>query len=103
MHDINGCGIAQKDIGIIGIPKFFTPNNDGHNDFWKVNGISQLLNANTKIFVFDRYGQLLSDLKATNQGWDGTFNGNLLPSTDYWYQIILESGQQFKGHFSLMR
>ena len=37
-------------------------------------------------------------------GWDGTYNGNPLPSTDYWYQIDIEEiNMQYVGHFTLIR
>jgi gliding motility-associated-like protein len=36
-----------------------------------------------------------------SQGWDGTFNGQLMPATDYWYSIELQDGRVFSGHFAL--
>ncbi|MBC7440118.1 MAG: T9SS type B sorting domain-containing protein, partial [Flavobacterium sp.] len=39
-------------------------------------------------------------------GWDGTYNGYMLPSTDYWFKVeYLEQSQwkEFKSHFSLKR
>jgi gliding motility-associated-like protein len=38
-------------------------------------------------------------------GWDGTYNGQLLPSTDYWFTVqYQEQGtKEFKAHFSLKR
>jgi gliding motility-associated-like protein len=62
----------------------------------------------TTIYIFDRYGKLLKQLSASNQsdGWDGTYNGKPLPSTDYWFTVDFpEQGvmKQFKAHFSLKR
>lgn len=103
VKDINGCGTASKTISVIGVPKFFTPNNDGFNDFWNVRGINSDFNPNSIIYIFDRYGKLLKQLNPLGQGWDGTFNGVPLPSDDYWYTIKLEDGREAKGHFSLKR
>ena len=103
VNDINGCGMVSKTISVIGVPKYFTPNNDGFNDYWKVKGIDANFNAKSVIYIFDRYGKLIKQILATGDGWDGTFNGNLLPSDDYWYAITLEDGRQAKGHFSLKR
>ena len=103
INDINGCGTISKTISVIGVPKYFTPNNDTYNDYWNVKGINQNFNANSTIYIFDRYGKLLKQLLPTSQGWDGTFNGIQLPSDDYWYTIKLEDGRQAKGHFSLKR
>ena len=36
-------------------------------------------------------------------GWDGTFNGEQLFSSDYWFTVELGNGRNFKGHFSLKR
>ena len=103
INDINGCGIVSKTIAVVGVPKYFTPNNDGYNDYWNVKGINANFNANSLIYIFDRYGKLLTKIAATSQGWDGNFKGMPLPSDDYWYTIKLEDGREAKGHFSLKR
>ncbi|MHB1107498.1 MAG: hypothetical protein ACYCZ2_14175, partial [Lutibacter sp.] len=36
VQDKNSCGIAPIEVSVIGYPKFFTPNGDGHNDTWNV-------------------------------------------------------------------
>ena len=103
VNDMNGCGTVSKTISVIGAPKFFTPNDDGFNDYWNVKGINNTFNAKSTIYIFDRYGKLLKQIIPTGIGWDGTFNGAPLPSDDYWYTIKLEDGRQSKGHFSLKR
>jgi gliding motility-associated-like protein len=103
VNDTNGCGIVSRTISVIGVPKYFTPNNDGVNDFWNVKGINDRFNAKTTIYIFDRYGKLLKQINPAGPGWDGTFIGAPLPSDDYWYTIKLEDGRQTKGHFSLKR
>ncbi len=82
------------------IPKYFTPNNDGKHDYWKVEDFS---NAIKNIRIFNRYGKLLKSLPPGSEGWNGTFNGELLTSDDYWYLIALNSGASLKGHFTLKR
>ena len=84
-------------------PTFFTPNGDGYNDFWYIIGVNKNLSTNINIQIFDRYGKLLKQIDPLSQGWDGTFNGNQMPSSDYWYVIKLENGRNVKGHFSLKR
>jgi len=108
IHDIyikdkNGCGIVQKTIAILGVPKFFTPNNDGSNDYWNVKGVNTTSNAKSLIHIFDRYGKLIKQINPMSIGWDGTFNGIPLPADDYWYTVKLEDGREAKGHFSLKR
>jgi gliding motility-associated-like protein len=81
-------------------PPFFSPNDDGINDLWIPKGIEAYPDA--KIRVFDRYGQVLFETTGANPAWDGRFNGQILPTTDYWYRILLEDEGQLIGHFTLL-
>jgi gliding motility-associated-like protein len=101
--DTNGCGTITEKIGVLGVPKFFTPNGDGYNDYWNVKGVNTTLNSKSTIYIFDRYGKLMKQLLPSSQGWDGTINGSPLPADDYWYSVQLEDGRELKGHFSLKR
>jgi gliding motility-associated-like protein len=103
IHDKNGCGTVKKTIAVLGIPKFFTPNNDGHNDYWNIKGANETINTKAQIIIYDRYGKLIKQVLASSDGWDGTFIGNPMPADDYWYTIKLEDGREAKGHFSLKR
>ena len=103
VKDLNGCGVATEEISVLGIPNYFTPNGDGINDYWNIKGVNSKFNLETTIHIFDRYGRLLKQISPLSQGWDGTFNGNQMPSSDYWYSIQLEDGRNIKGHFSLKR
>ena len=99
--DKNNCGIVDQLVSVIGFPQFFTPNQDSYNDTWQVYGVSSQFQPNTKIYIFDRYGKLLKQLDPLGPGWDGTFNGQNLPSNDYWFQVTLQDGRVFKSHFTL--
>ncbi len=101
VRDKNNCGIESKSIAVLDIPKFFTPNGDGINDTWQIDGVYS--QPNSKIYIFDKFGKLLKQIDALGNGWNGYYNGNPLPSTDYWYLAQLEDGRVYKGHFSLIR
>ena len=101
VRDKNDCGIVNKVISVIGFPKYFTPNHDGYNDTWQVYGVSSQFQPNSVIYIFDRYGKLLKQLDPKSSGWDGTFNGNPLPTDDYWFSVTLEDGRVFRSHFTL--
>ncbi len=99
VRDKNGCGVVTEDIYLMYYPHFFTPNGDGYNDTWQIiNSDKEPLN---KIYIYDRYGKLLKQLNPTNIGWDGTFNGQLLSSNDYWFVLERQNGKTYKGHFAL--
>jgi gliding motility-associated-like protein len=105
VSDKFGCpSVSKTPITVIGAPKFFTPNNDAYNDYWKVKGLNAD-DSKSVIYIYDRYGKLLKQwIPAVNQlGWDGTLNGMPLPADDYWYTLKLENGREAKGHFSLKR
>jgi gliding motility-associated-like protein len=103
VRDRNGCGITTQDFVIVGYPRFFTPNNDGFNDYWQLIGVSVVFEPQTEIFIFDRYGKLLKQISPQGPGWDGTFNGAPLPSSDYWFKATLIDGTTFSSHFTLKR
>ncbi|WP_345274238.1 choice-of-anchor L domain-containing protein [Flaviramulus aquimarinus] len=102
--DVNGCLSVSKKVMIFDIPKFVTPNDDGYFDTWHITGVNQL--EGTIIYIYNRYGKLMKTLPHTSAGWDGTYNGENMPSDDYWYSAnIFYKGDQFqlKGHFTLRR
>lgn len=97
----NRCGRHTQQFDLIILPKFFSPNGDGYNDTYQIEGNSML--PKVKIAIFDRYGALIIYLDERNASWDGTFKGNPLPATDYWYKATFTDGKEMKGHFSLIR
>ena len=41
VKDLKGCEITPKEVSVLGIPKYFTPNGDGYNDYWNIEGVNQ--------------------------------------------------------------
>lgn len=102
VRDKNGCGIINDDVYLLYYPKYFTPNGDGYHEYWQV--IASRSEPNLEIYIFDRYGKVITKVDPLSQGWDGRYNGNELPSTDYWFVVIRpNNGKQYRGHFSLKR
>ncbi len=97
----HGCGEDFYNIKVLNYPTYFTPNDDGYHDSWKIKNLDSQPNANIRIF--DRYGKLLYEFNPAQKGWDGTFNGSQLPSNDYWFILELENSRTVKGHFTLKR
>jgi gliding motility-associated-like protein len=102
VREKNNCGNDYKPFIIITIPKFFTPNNDGVNDYWTIKQLIYYPKA--EVTIFDRFGKFITKLKTQKYAWDGTLNGKLLNSDDYWYSFkIDENSPEIKGHFSMKR
>jgi len=85
------------------IPPYFTPNGDGINDIWEVIGLREYY-PDAVVRIFDRFGKKLAEYGTDVRGWDGTYLGQGMPSTDYWYAIYArELGGELVGHFTLIR
>lgn len=107
VKEVNGCSspITDTNVLVIGYPKYFTPNGDTYNDTWNISGLSSLSN-NSRIYIFDRYGKLLKDISPNDNGWDGTYTGQPMPASDYWFTVEYSENnivKNFKSHFSLKR
>lgn len=101
VRSINKCKTVDKEVVVLNYPKFFSPNHDGYNETWHIPFISRF--PKSKIYIFDRYGKLITGYNGMHPGWDGTYNGQRLPATDYWFVLELEDGRVIKSHFSLIR
>jgi gliding motility-associated-like protein len=105
ISDVNGCGSVSIEVGVIDYPRLMTPNQDGFHDTWNIIGIANG-DPSAKIYIFDKFGKLLKQISPLGEGWDGTYNGNPLPSSDYWFRVEYKEAdttKEFKGHFTLKR
>ncbi|AXO79690.1 PKD domain-containing protein [Olleya aquimaris] len=102
VRDINLCEITSQTIKVIGFPKYFTPNNDNHHEFWNIIGINEDEYPNLNLYIYDRYGKKIANFNPTeSNGWDGTYNNKTMPQNDYWYKLQLPDGTIYSGHFTL--
>ena len=107
IRDKGGCGITEYVFSILEYPGFFTPNNDGKNDYWHINGYDKNFYTLSDIYIYNRFGVLIYKMMPTSLGWDGTYKGKLLPSSSYWFKtnLIDNNGLSIHktGSFSLIR
>jgi gliding motility-associated-like protein len=86
------------------IPNSFTPNDDGLNDVFLVQGYSL---SDVKLEIFDRWGEKLFSSNDQKLGWNGTYKGTACKSDVYVYKLSykgLDGKRQFKtGHVSISR
>ncbi len=94
------CIIGQINFSLFNISNSFTPNADGINDTWKIDGIENY--PGSEVHVYDRYGnKVFFKIVNNNFEWDGTFGGRPLPTASYWYSIKISDGRQFTGWLHL--
>lgn len=111
--DINGCRdidsisitVLLNDTCGIHIYNGITPNGDGNNDVWWIDGIT--LYGNNVVEIFNRWGHLV--WSATNYdnkkvAWIGqNYNYEALPAGTYYYVIDIQNLGRFKGWVELLR
>jgi gliding motility-associated-like protein len=83
----------------IEIPKSFNPEIED----WVVKNLDRFVG--TQVTIYDRWGKVLQKYPVDEfKGWDGTYNGHDMPSTDYWYVISVgEQDREYVGHVTLLR
>lgn len=100
--DESACTNLTTRVTILDYPRYFTPNGDGIHDTWNIRNVD----LNSRIMIYDRYGKILKQISPGGAGWDGTYNGHLMFSDDYWFTIDYpENGnwKTFRAHFTLKR
>lgn len=88
------------------IPNAFTPNDDGHNDFFNVYGIGI---RDINLFIFNRWGEQVFKTDNLSKGWDGRMGKNNKPSPEDVYVYLVKlidfegKKREFSGSVSLIR
>lgn len=90
------------------IPKLLTPNNDGNNDTWVLEGIENF--PDNEVVVVDRWGgEIFKKTGYDNQRvvWDGTNqNGKIVPTGTYFFYISVKtnsSTQKTQGFIEIIQ
>ena len=92
--------IVTKTITVVNvlpllIPNAFSPNGDGKNETWVIEGLGKY--PGTTVKVFNRWGNVIyTDNQGYHVPWNGDHNGIPVPTGTYYY--ILELKQSLDGH-----
>lgn len=113
LTDNNGCTdsacvtiTVENPCGYFDVPTAFSPNNDGHNDYFLLQGVASCIDE-FQIRIFDRWGEKVFETQNIAKTWDGTYNGKPLNSGVFVYHIgaTLLTGESVvkKGNITLIR
>lgn len=108
--DLYGC-TNTDDVSIdeecpvaIWLPKAFSPNDDGNNDFYGAKGDGVV---EYRLQVFDRWGEFIWETTNLTDSWDGTYKGEKAPVGVYIYTLFyrgrLTPPKESTGHLTLVR
>ncbi len=108
--DIHGCSasdtititVISKESQNLVIYNTFTPNGDGINDTWHIEGIENY--PDNFVQIYNRDGMKVYEKHGYNNEWDGKYYGNDLPAATYYYILDLGDGSDvLKGHITIIR
>jgi gliding motility-associated-like protein len=101
----NGCDSTKVRLTVycdkLVIFSGFSPNGDGVNDFFTVQGIERF--PNNKMMVFNRWGNEIFAVENYNNDWDGTWSGQKVPDGTYFYIFDDGQGNKHSGYVQLQR
>jgi gliding motility-associated-like protein len=107
-HDETSQYVIVEADHTIYIPTAFTPDGDGVNDEFKIEGID-ISNDDFRLYVFTRWGEEIYTGTDINKGWNGTKHnqGEVLPVGVYsWlveYRDLDKKGHKLKGKVTILR
>ena len=75
-------------------PNYISPNGDGHNDVFEIPCLE--FYTQSKINIYNRWGDKIFEKENYANDWDGTFNGKPLPASTYFFVLDLGSDSDEK-------
>ena len=95
-------------VDLLFIPNGFSPNGDGVNDYFEIDGLSSY--PDHELIIINRWGDVIYKSKPYHNDWDGSANtgmnigGNQVTDGTYFYIFIPSPGAQpFRGYIELRR
>ena len=95
------CGILSESIGVyfeycgegppVDIANALTPNGDGENDQWYIEGIEDY--PENVVRVYNRWGLMVYE----KAGYENDWSGDNLPAGTYYYTLDLQGSGRYKG------
>jgi len=83
------------------VPSAFTPNGDGLNDYWVINGLE--LYPGSMVSIFNRWGQIVYQYSGNSKPWDGRVKDQDPSTATFVYLIDLRNGKKLSGTVTVIR
>jgi gliding motility-associated-like protein len=100
-----GCDTATVQVTVIcdkiKVYSGFSPNNDGVNDFFVIEGAENF--AKNTLTIYNRWGTAVLDTKGYKNDWGGNWDGKALPDGTYFYIFNDGEGNQISGYIQIQR
>ncbi|MEX1189427.1 MAG: gliding motility-associated C-terminal domain-containing protein [Bacteroidia bacterium] len=99
--DENGCSDSESRVytisNSVAVPNSFTPNGDGFNDFFAIQGLDAF--PDSKLTIFNRWGTEIYSVNAYANNWDAVDS----PDGTYFYILELTNGEKINGDVTIIR
>ena len=101
----NGCDEAKVFVSVLcsklTIYNGFSPNGDGLNDYFTIEGIEEFPDNNLEIY--NRWGIKILSQTGYQNNWDGQWEGELLPDGTYFYILKVGPSDRYTGYLEIHR
>ena len=103
--DTNGCtnsdtvNVINSQMSCFSYPTIFTPNGDGYNDVWEIQGVE--FYPSLTVQIFNRWGQQVFLSEGYSSPWNGTYKNEPLPTGDYFFIIDLGDNHPINGSLTI--
>jgi gliding motility-associated-like protein len=97
----SGVVYVYVDCGELVFYNGFSPNGDGVNDFFRIDGLGQY--PNNSLCIYNRWGTKVYCQEDYRNDWGGTWNTNDLPDGTYFYIFEDGEGERYTGYVQINR
>ena len=90
------------------VPNSFTPDGDAFNQYFQAIFTSGYDPFDFELLIFNRWGEVIWESHDDSVGWDGTYNGEIVPDGVYTWKIEFKTSQNderkiITGHVNVLR
>ena len=93
---------VKPETEVVKIPKIFSPNNDGNNDFWTWPNTTSYQGC--RLIIYNRFGKKVYETTSYDNSWDGkSLDGQVLEEEAYYYVLKCSGLKDVTGGVRIVR